>query len=71
MKFFRYRVHMDDMGWTVFDIWTGLPVVIDNVIHVGMDEESAYELGWSLEVLRLYGDRRIFVATPELETPDK
>lgn len=43
----RYDVEPDSEGWTVLDVFTGLPVVVNGVPQVGMafwDAEDLSEL---------------------------
>lgn len=32
----RYDLHRDTLGWTVFDQWTGKPVVLSGALQSGM-----------------------------------
>ena len=41
----HYDMRPDRVGWTVFDVTTDCPVVLDNhVVLVGLDLDSAHEL---------------------------
>ena len=41
----RYDLRPDKVGWTVFDVTTDRPVVLDNnVALVGIDADSAHEM---------------------------
>jgi len=43
----RYNLRQEDDGtWTVFDIFTGLPVEVNEVEQVGLEMEQADDL-WS------------------------
>lgn len=55
----RFAVRPDDEGWTVFDNWTGLPVVIAGVEQTGIGLEDATELREFLQRRADKGDRRI------------
>lgn len=37
----RFSIRQDAEGWTVFDIWTGLPAEVKGVPQIGMDLEDA------------------------------
>ena len=50
----------DDRGWTVFDNWTGLPVIIAGVPQTGIGLQDADELAALLERRSDKGDRRIY-----------
>lgn len=49
----------DDHGWTVFDNWTGLPVVIAGVEQARIGLQDAIELRELLQGRADKGDRRI------------
>lgn len=40
----RFSIRPDATGWTVFDVWTGLPVEIAGAVQVGLDVEAADDL---------------------------
>jgi hypothetical protein len=44
----RYDLREDQNGWTVFDIWTGQPVIIRGMPQVGLDIQDADELAEAL-----------------------
>jgi hypothetical protein len=56
----RYDIREEDNGWTVFDVWTGEPVVIALVPQVGLDIQDADELAELLDNLADRGNRSIF-----------
>lgn len=56
----RFGVRPDDEGWTVFDNWTGLPVVIAGVVQSGIEFEDALELCALLQRRANQGDRQIY-----------
>lgn len=45
----------DELGWTVFDIWTGWPVFTEGAEQVGLDIEDADDL---VDLLNLMNERR-------------
>lgn len=53
----RYAVEQDREGWTVFDIFTGQPVVIMNVLQVGLQIQDANELAELLDKPAMRADR--------------
>ena len=40
----RHDLRVDDIGWTIFDVFTGQPVVILEVPQTGLKIEDAQEL---------------------------
>jgi hypothetical protein len=40
----RYDIRSETEGWTVFDIWTGRPVVIDGVLMAGLEVDYAEDM---------------------------
>jgi hypothetical protein len=40
----RYDIRQDDEGWTVYDIFTGLPALVQDVPQTGLDMEDADDL---------------------------
>ena len=56
----RFDLRQDQEGWTVFDIWTGEPVVIAGVLQVGLEIQDADELAELLQRRADQGDRRIY-----------
>jgi hypothetical protein len=55
----RYDIREDDAGWTVFDIFTGEPVVISLVPQTGLDIQDAVELAELLHHKAFAGDRTL------------
>ena len=53
----RYDIRQDDDGWTVFDRFTGQPVVIDGATQAGMDIQDADELAELLDHPAMTKDR--------------
>jgi hypothetical protein len=45
----RYSIRQDREGWTVFDVFTGEPVVIAMVPQTGLDIQDADELAELLD----------------------
>lgn len=45
----RYDIREDGEGWTVFDLFTGEPVVIDMVPQTGLDIQDADQLAELLD----------------------
>jgi hypothetical protein len=37
----RYDMRADNKGWTVYDVATGRPVILDGVLLTGIDYEDA------------------------------
>jgi hypothetical protein len=50
----HYDIREDDTGWSVYDVWTGEPVVIGLTPQTGMDIQDADELA---DLLNLRADR--------------
>lgn len=40
----RYDMRADPTGWTVYDVATGRPVILDGVVLTGIDYEDADKL---------------------------
>jgi hypothetical protein len=40
----RYNIREDDMGWTVYDIFTGQPARVHDVPQTGLDIQDADDL---------------------------
>ena len=55
----RYDLREDAEGWTVFDIWTGEPVVVGMVLQIGLDIQDADELAEWLTRFSDRGDRTV------------
>ena len=55
----RYDIREDREGWTVFDIFTGEPVVIRLVPQTGLDIQDADELAELLDHRTFVNDRRL------------
>ena len=55
----RYDLREDDHGWTVFDMWTGVPVVYRGMPQIGLDIQDADELAEALTWLADRGDRSV------------
>jgi hypothetical protein len=55
----RYDLRRDTVGWTVFDRWTGKPVVLAGSLQSGMSWIEAEELVRRLRRRRDEGDRSI------------
>jgi len=55
----RYDIREDNDGWTVFDIFTGQPVVIGLVPQVGLDIQDADELAELLDHKAFASDRAL------------
>jgi len=55
----RYDIREDESGWTVFDIFTGEPVVISLVPQTGLDIQDADELVELLDHKAFAGDRTL------------
>jgi hypothetical protein len=53
----RYDIREDYDGWTVFDMFTGQPVVIMNVLQVGLEIQDANELAELLDKPAMRADR--------------
>jgi len=54
----RYDIRPDDEGYTVFDIFTGKPVVIMEVPQVGLDMLGASDLAELLDKLAMRAERK-------------
>jgi hypothetical protein len=55
----RYDLREDSEGWTVFDIWTGEPAVINLMPQTALDIQDADELAELLTRLADRGDRSV------------
>jgi len=55
----RHDVREDREGWTVFDVFTGEPVVIGMVTQTGLDVQDANELAELLDLKTLAGGRAL------------
>ena len=55
----RYDIREDTEGWTVFDVFTGEPVVIEMVTQTGLDIQDADELAELLDHRALARERRL------------
>ena len=55
----RYDIREDGSGWTVFDIFTGEPVVISLVPQTGLDIQDAAELAELLDHKAFAGVRTL------------
>lgn len=55
----RYDVKEMRTGWAVYDIFTGVTVVISGDSQDGLSERDALELSELLNSKRLAGDRRL------------
>jgi len=55
----RYDLREDSEGWTVFDVWTGEPVVVDMAVQTGLDIQDADELAEWLTWFSDRGDRTV------------
>lgn len=55
----RYDLREDSEGWTVYDLWTGAPVAINEVLQIGLDIQDADELAEALTWLADHGDRTV------------
>lgn len=55
----RYDIREDREGWTVFDVFTGEPVVIHGVPQTGLDIQDADELAELLEKPAMMQERRL------------
>jgi hypothetical protein len=55
----RYDLREDTFGWTVFDIWTGKPVIVHDTPQVGLEIQDADELAEALTWLSDKGDREV------------
>ncbi len=55
----RFDIRPDDEGFTVFDIFTGQPVVISGVLQVGLDIQDASDLAELLDNPSMRADRSL------------
>ena len=55
----RYDIRPDDEGCTVFDIFTGKPVVIMEAPQVGLDIQDASDLAELLDRPAMRADRKL------------
>jgi hypothetical protein len=55
----RYDIREDREGWTVFDLFTGEPVVISDVPQTGLDIQDADELAELLDHKAFANDRTL------------
>ena len=55
----RFDIREDDIGWTVFDVWTGQPVVIAADPQTGLDSRQARALALTLSAEAAAGDRKL------------
>jgi len=55
----RYDIRPDSEGWSVFDIWTGEPVVIAFMPQTGIDIQDADELADALNWQADHGNRLV------------
>jgi hypothetical protein len=55
----QYDTRRDDLGWTVFDRWTGHMVVLQGAEQSGLGWTEADDLVDRLNRRRLEGDRSI------------
>ena len=55
----RYDIRADSEGWTVFDLFTGEPVVIATVPQTGLDIQDADELAELLDHPAMTKDRAL------------
>jgi hypothetical protein len=53
----RYARRRESEGWTVFDVWTGRPVVIADLSQSGLPEREAVELATMLNEHARRGNR--------------
>lgn len=56
----RYQVRKDPLGWTVFDVWTGMPVVVQGTATVALGAEEADHLAALMTQGAAAGVRKIF-----------
>jgi hypothetical protein len=52
----RYDMRPDDEGWTVYDIWTGWPAVVQGAEQIGLDLDDADDL---VDLLNTTNDKRL------------
>jgi hypothetical protein len=55
----RYDLRKDPRGWTVVDVWTGQPVMIDDLPLIGLEVQDADEVAEWLTWFADHGDRSI------------
>jgi hypothetical protein len=55
----RYDIRPDSEGWTVFDVWTGRPVVIEQVRMSGLELDYAEDVADLLTLRARRGLREI------------
>lgn len=55
----RYAIEQDREGWTVFDIFTGQPVVVSGVPQTGLDIQDASDLVELLDKPSMRADRNL------------
>ncbi len=55
----QFDLRRDFSGWTVFDRWTGKPVVLGLTSQIGLRQEDAEEVVRQLNLRRDHDDRRI------------
>jgi hypothetical protein len=55
----HYEIRRDPAGWTVFDRWTGQPVVLNTSPKAGLSYPDAERLAEVLNRRRSAGDRII------------
>ena len=55
----RYAIEQDREGWTVFDVFTGQPVVIGGVPQTGLDIQDASDLAELLDKPAMRADRNL------------
>jgi hypothetical protein len=55
----RFDTRRDARGWTVFDRWTGRPVVVSRAVQEGLAFVEADDLAHRLNRRRLDGERSI------------
>lgn len=53
----RYDMRKDLAGWTVYDVWTGQPVVIADHVQACLERRDALELVTLLNDQARRGDR--------------
>ncbi len=46
----------DDEGWTVYDIWTGWPAVVQGAEQIGLDLDDADDL---VDLLNTMNNKRL------------
>ena len=53
----RYDMRADKTGWTVYDVATDRPIVLDDVVLIGISFEDADSLVNLLNALDMHGTR--------------